>query len=124
MKNPQKVVEAFTTGSNTVAGIEFREFTSGTFLILQKIDSPLLKGGTKMDDQALLDLLFVLSRPSSETLSLLQQGRNAFDLAVLTFADGINPNDLPAIGKKLQEVFSRSVSTLPGHSAQKKTAKG
>ena len=124
-KNPRKVVEAFSAAGAEVAGIQLREFTIGTILILEKIGSPLLKaaGGKPepMTDLDLLRVLFIQSHPASESFRLLRSGTDAFDEAVVEFGDKIPLAKHRLLKAKFEELLSRSVSTSPSPGAEKKS---
>jgi hypothetical protein len=117
-KTPKKVMEAFSASGASVADIELREFTIGTMLVLEKIDSPLMTGKPeKPREQTNLEtlrLVFVLSHSPTECFRLLRNGLDAFDEAVATFADGIKPSVLPHLGKCINQLFIRSMATALG----------
>jgi len=126
-RNPTRVVEALTAAGVTVAGIALREFTVGTYLVLQKIESPLVMrepGEIQLSDLQVVDLLFVLSRSPVASNALLAQGRAAFDAAVIEFAGGIRMADLPSFESAIRDLMQRASSTAPGEpgGAEKKTS--
>jgi hypothetical protein len=116
-KTPKKVMEAFSASGASVAGIELREFTIGTMLVLEKIDSPLMTGKPeKPREQTNLEtlrLVFVLSHSPTECFRLLRNGLDAFDEAVATFADGITPTTMEGLGQRVRELFAKAMTTAP-----------
>jgi hypothetical protein len=114
-RNPKKVVAAFAAAGAKVAGIQLRELTISTIILLEKLDSPLLKqidGKTvPLSDFDMMRLIYVLCRPSADCLRLLED--RTFDAAVLTFCETIPPTALPAIGEQINRLFYRAMSTAP-----------
>lgn len=116
--NPKKVIDAFAAAGTKVSGVELREFTLGSMIVLEKIQSPLVaarKDGEKLtlSDLDLMRLVFILSRPSSESYTLLRDGMEEFDAAVMEFSDALSPAALPGIGAKIRGLFASAMSTAP-----------
>ena len=116
-RNPKKVVEAFTASGASIAGIELREFSISTMLVLEKLHSPLVDkvegAKVKLTDLDVMSLVYVLSHPSAECFALLRDGTKTFDEAVVEFAEGIKPTALPALGDAINKLFARAMSTAP-----------
>lgn len=117
-KNPKRVVEAFTGAGAAAGGIELREFTAGTLLVMQQVDSPLIgepgAAPRKMTDMDVMRMVFILAHPNPRSFALLRGGLQAFDEAVVAFADRIRIADLPGIGARVMELYQRAMSTATG----------
>ena len=88
--NPSAALDALTHPATTKVGrFEVRELTLGTMAVLQKIGSPLAAPGKELDFPAVVELLYVLTRPAGETLRLLAVGRDAFEAEAYAWADGV-----------------------------------
>jgi hypothetical protein len=113
--NPKKVVAALNAHGAKVGEIVLREFTPSTITIMQEIKSPLMqsKGKVEMSDLDILRLVFVLAHPAGHTFGFLSEGLKAFDQAVIEFGDTIPIDDMPRLGRRLLELFSRAMSTAP-----------
>lgn len=133
-RTPKKIVNAFfppvvkfkaNDGSDIVLG----EFTAAKLMFLQRLEHPLVSsdpaegGKIVMNTEATIQLLFVLCRPIEECKAVLDDGDDAFDTAVLKFADLLPVKMLGAIRSAVLDNFARAWSTAlatvpPG---QKKT---
>jgi hypothetical protein len=133
-KNPKKVVNAFFPPVVKIATLDgkdiaLREFSIGTMLFLQRLEHPLVTGDLaaggqiKMSQEETLALLFVLTRPLAECKALLDDGEDAFDTAVLTFAETLPVTKLGQIRAAVLGNFARAwetaLATMP--EGQKKT---
>lgn len=88
--NPSAALDALTSPATTKVGrFEVHELTLGTMAILQKIGSPIATRGKDLDFPAIVELLYVLTRPASETRQILAGGRDAFEAAAYAWADGV-----------------------------------
>ena len=122
-RHPKAVVSAMLAAGKTVGGIKLREFTAGTSLLLQKLGHPLsVDPDTRpaMTDMDVMIMVYVLTHTAAECNALVDQGRPAFDAAVIEFSDTIPMDQLPALGAAINELLERAVSTVGG-GAQKKT---
>lgn len=122
--HPKRVVEAMLANGKTVAGIKLREFTAGTSLLLQKLGHPLAIDPSErkpLTDMDVMVMVYALTHTAAECDTLLEQGRTVFDHAVIEFSDTVAMSELPAMGKAINELLERAVSTAGG-GAQKKTA--
>jgi hypothetical protein len=127
-RNPKKVVEAFTASGANVAGIELREFTISTLILMEKIDCPLLGKSipgkpAEMSNLEVLRLIFILSKTPVECHRALSSGLSVFDENVMEFGSAIHVQDIKPLGVKIQELFARAMSTAPGGAgaSEKKT---
>lgn len=120
--NPKKIVNAFTAAGAKVDNIELREFTPGSMLVLQKINSPLAiknktgKASVQLSDLDVLRTVFILAHPSKDVYRLASESMQNFDEAVIDWADKIPMALLPELGAKLRELFARAMSTTPATS--------
>jgi hypothetical protein len=103
-----------------------REFTIGSYLLLQKLGNPLVAaqpGEIKLTDLQVLELLFVLSRPAREASEALSRGREAFEADVLEFAEGIPLGAMPQFEAAVKTLMERASATAPtAPQSEKKTA--
>ena len=126
-RNPKKVVDAFAAAGAKVVGVELREFTMSTIILMEKIDSPLLKprkrdGGVDLSNIEVLRLVYILSKPPAECFRALSAGSAAFDEAVMEFGGSIPISETLELGRRITELFARAMSTAPGGSPGKKKA--
>ena len=102
-----------------------------TLLILEELDSPLMdvkamaaaarpEQPVPIPNAAILDAIFVFSRPAREVWPLLKSGLDAFHQAAIEFGDTIPVGRLPDLGSQIQEAVARAVSTIVA--PEKKTA--
>ena len=126
-KKPNRVVAALTTAPTTVGGIVLRDLTAGTYLVLQKLNHPLItaKPGemVTLSDLDTSRLLFILSHPAAQTYSLLESGVSEFDESVVEFVDQIPLDDMPAMKDALGRKIGLAQSAAPSAGdGEKKTA--
>ncbi|MFZ4394155.1 MAG: hypothetical protein ACOYOU_00855 [Kiritimatiellia bacterium] len=124
-KTPKVVREALLSGSvHTVGGIQLREVTLSTLLILEEINSPLVdeQAKTRKDPMKNMDLMraiYVFSKHPREAFATFRLGQAAFDAAAIELGASISVPDTKAIGEKMAELIARATSTIV--SAEKKT---
>ena len=120
MSTPKKVVDAFSANGAKAGSLELREFGISTMILMEKIKCPLLEKKTDLSNLDVLRLMYILSHPPSECFQALEAG--SFDGVVMDFGETISIADVPAIGAKIRELFSRAMSTAPsGQEPEKKT---
>jgi hypothetical protein len=129
-KTPRKIVEAFSAGGANVAGIELREFTISTLILMEKIACPLLGKSVdgkpmEMSNLDVLRLLFILSKAPAECHRSLSHGLPVFDESVMEFGSTISVQQIKPLGAQIQELFLRAMSTAPTGSSdsEKKTGR-
>lgn len=129
--NPKKVVHALIAVGANIEGLQLREFTTSTVLIMEQIKCPLLQPQktqqVQLSNLDLVRLLFVLTHPCEESYRLLSQGSAVFDCAAVAFGDTIPIGSLPKLGLAMNNMFAKAMSTAPVVSDpidQKKTASG
>lgn len=117
--NPREVVDAFTAAPTELpGGITVEPISLGHFLLLEKLEHPIVDPGSEssrgdsMSNVDLLTAIFVLTRPAKESRTPLQQGRDAFDEAVDTFADGIALPDLPKLAAAVNRAMRDALATV------------
>lgn len=70
MKTPSVVLDAFFPATITVAGLVLKHrFTIKHWLALEKIDSPLAKGGAPVDLLSAVKALYVVSLPTEDVFA-------------------------------------------------------
>lgn len=126
-QQPKKSIAALSAVGGDMGGIHLREFTSSTLVILQQIDSPLLrlaagKKNVHFSDLDALRIIFTLSHPPAESFALLSGGKARFDSAVLEFGDKIPVAAFPALGQAVIKLFTKAASTAPSGPSLKKKA--
>ena len=126
--NPKKAINALAAVGSTVGAIRLHELTPSTFVVLEKIGSPLSKAkpGEKvtMNDMDILRLIYILAFPSRQSFELIESGSGAFDAAVIEFGDSIPRGNITELTRTVTQLLSRSMSTVPssGSDAKKKGA--
>ena len=73
-----------------VGRFEVREPTLGMIAILERIGSPFAVRGAKRDFSAYVETLFALTRPATDSLRLLDRGRDAFRAAAFEWSDTVS----------------------------------
>jgi hypothetical protein len=114
--NPARVVEAFTQGGPIpiAAGVEIRTVTMATYLLLEKIQSPLVSS-QEADGVALIDIgraLVVLTKPVREVREILAKDR--LDDAAFEIMDCIRPSELSRLGPAISAAISSAFQTVVG----------
>jgi hypothetical protein len=123
MKNPRKVVAAMSAVGNTVEGVTLRPITASTLVILERLDSPLVRRAepgqpVQLSDLDVLRVLYALTHPAGECFCLIDDG--AYDRAAVEHGDTVPLPALPAIGAAINRLWEQALSTVIG--AEKKTA--
>jgi hypothetical protein len=123
-RNPKKIVEAASAVGVMVAGLKLREVTASVMVILQRIESPLMKPREPGAEIALSDwdvvrMLYAFTHPAATCYAALEGGD--YDVKALAFADEVPFGQLPAIGAAIGKLIERAFETIL---AQKKTANG
>jgi hypothetical protein len=113
---------AFLDDGFTFKGTQYRPLTARTLLLLERAKSPFFTG-EEAGARGLLDFLFVSSRSSADVLPLMRDP-DAWDLAVLDFADQFSAADLEELGRLVAEgnehVATSIVEAQPEKGARKK----
>jgi hypothetical protein len=113
---------AFLDDGFSFKGVTYRPLTARTLLLLERAKSPFFTG-EDAGARGLLDFLFVSSRDSAAVLPLLRES-DAWDLAVLDFADQFTAADLEELGRLVAEgnehVAASIVEAQPEKGARKK----
>ena len=110
-KTPSTVVEAFLPDPVELGGIELPPITLRTWLYLEKIESPFVRGGaakTTLED--LLRALYVISQPPGEVGAAIRAGGERLTQAVDTFAERLSLAHLPHLAAKLAGHLSAEFS--------------
>lgn len=122
-QTPKTVSEGLLAAPLKIEGLQLQPLTLGLYLLLEKMDSPLLSGG--MVTAKKLDLfraVFVLAHPLADSLAYWNEGPNVFDAAVLGFADRVPIADLEKLGTMIVEhiakAFAPAAKTEQGGSEQ------
>jgi hypothetical protein len=108
---PEVVCNALADGGIEVGGIKLGRFTLGTFLALQKMAHPILNGkrGTKLTNEDVLRLIFVLAFGGKKAIALL--AANMLEDAIMDMTENIDLAALPKLGDALGTLFERALST-------------
>ncbi|WP_035606200.1 hypothetical protein [Haloferula sp. BvORR071] len=101
MSRTDSLVAGFLQSGFEFKGTFYRALTAQTLLILEKVRSPFFTGNDE-GVRGLLDFLFVASHSAKQVLPLLRD-QDAWDLAVLEFAEGFSAGDLEELGALVSE---------------------
>jgi len=127
LRTPPTVVEALMGGdAPKISGIRLNPMNAGAWLIFEKISHPVVLGtavGATMTIHDVISALFVLSRPTVDTMRLVRE--NEFADAVLAFAEKIpltSAADAEEIIRHVESAFGAALPMRSPHeSGQKKT---
>lgn len=89
------------------AGCHVREITLATGALLEQVGSPLMDGRTPENFMDMLPTFFVMTRPPAESMALLAQGDEAFDAAMIGWADTLPPSAFVDLSKAVRDVNAR-----------------
>lgn len=116
-KNPSAVVDAFAGDEGIIVdGRQIGPFTLGHFLFLERIKHPAADSTAKRNftNMETATVIYVLSRPVSESRDLLRNGREAFDDAVNEFSDTIPFRRLELYGSAIRKLMQAEFATVTG----------
>jgi len=128
---PGPALDAFVGKPRVVFGFTLRPLTAGHVLVLQALDSPVLRPRTSenagaIDPADAFELLFVLTEDPRKLRGLLAQGRQAFrDAALAATADRLPPDSaliqslMAELVEHINEAFSTRVEVGPSEKAEK-----
>jgi len=101
-KTPSTVIDAFLPDPIDVAGLELKPISMRTWLYLDKIGSPFIRGQAgDFDVEDLLRALYVITQPAAEVGAAIRAGDARFSEAVDVFAERLPPSALPQLGVRL-----------------------
>ncbi len=108
-----------------VAGLTVRPVVHYDFVILDKLESPLLaqlrgrepgEQPVAVSDQQGYEIIFQFTRPVRAAAAVLAQGRSEFSAqARETIGMELNPGQIHALMQNVQREFSRAFCTVVGH---------
>jgi hypothetical protein len=111
-RTPSRVLDAFFPEIIVAAGLTLQPFTLGSYMLLEKVGSPLISGGdVRAADVATAAVL--LSLPAARARSLAAD-RAALDAAAFDFADRLAPTDLATLGERIAQHLNAAFATVPG----------
>ena len=121
---PKAVIEAFLPIPTSHLGQKLVPLSAGHELLLAQIRHPLATGAA-FEDIDILMALFIFSRPSRETFSLIAD--DTFEVEFFIFIDGIPAADIPKLGHDMVAYWLKARATALAMenkhgSGQKKTA--
>lgn len=89
------------------AGCHVREITLAIGALLEQVGSPLMDGRKPENFLDMLPTFFVMTRPPSESMALLAKGEEAFDAAMMEWADTLPPGAFVELSKAVRDVNDR-----------------
>jgi|ERR1700722_334389 len=113
---PTVVTDSLLATHLVIGDLKLEPLTLGVYLFLDKIGSPLLKGGKKeVTSMDMFRAVYVLTTPLSDCLAFWAQGPETFDAAVFGLCNKIQLTDLNTLGDKLlahiQAAFATAAKT-------------
>ncbi len=128
--NPAPVLDAFFPATIKVGDLALRPLTLGDFMLLEKLESPLLEEAEADSDEepTTTDFalgVFVLALPPGHARGILTNGgREDLDRHVAAFADRIAAGEVVSLGLKVRAAIVAGFASMQpmGASDQKKTA--
>jgi hypothetical protein len=116
VRTPAEVLEAFSPTHLQIGELTLRLFTMADAMLLERIGSPFAEESITPDTEITaadtMAVVFILTRPATDTKHLLDQGRAAFDDAVLALAARVPFEQISLVGPALARTFSTAFSTL------------
>ena len=121
---PKAVLGAFAPEMITAAGIALQPVTMATILMLQRIDSGLLKKDSNFEVEDILRALVIFTHPIDATRALVARKRAdgsmpEFDDAVFDAAKSIPAASMLAIGEALNKALTTAFATMVPHGVGK-----
>jgi hypothetical protein len=113
------------TGPGPIAGLRVRRLVHYDFVLLKKLDSPLLRqlsaapgGKTEFDDESGYEMILQFTRPVLEVRALVERGRKAFrQLALEEIGLRLGPLEVAMLLKAVEAEFVRAFSTVVKYSS-------
>ena len=117
-ETPSVVSDALLAQPTFVGQLQLQPLSLGAYLFLEKIGSPIVKGGSaKMSSLDMFRALFSLVTPLPDCLSIWSQGEEVYDAAVIGFSQQVEFNELPTLADKIvkhiEKAFSTTAKTKP-----------
>ena len=101
-KTPSTVSDAFLPDPIDIAGLELKPISMRTWLYLDKIGSPFIRGqADNFDLEDLLRTLYIITQPAAEVGAAIRAGDVRFSEAVDTFAERLPLGALSQLSEKL-----------------------
>ena len=101
-KTPSTVIDAFLPDPIDVAGLELKPISMRTWLYLDKIGSPFVRGQSgNFDLEDLLRAFYIITQPAAEVGAAIRAGDARFSEAVDAFAERLPLTTLPQLIAKL-----------------------
>ncbi len=129
-RTPRAVVDAIFPTTITVGDLKLRSLSLGEFILMEKIESPLLEVEQMEDGEITLEqfaaAVFILATPFAEVEALIcDRGRVDFDRAVRHFATKCPGAEVIALGRKVKTTIAEAFATVVQTSGgEKKTIPG
>lgn len=127
-RTPQVLVDAFFPKAIKVGDLKLRALSLAEFILLEKIESPLLEIDQVDESEVSLEnfaaAVFILAMPFDVVEPLICEGGKAeFDRAVRQFATKVPGGETIALGRKVQVAIAEAFATVQQVSGEKKTAR-
>lgn len=128
---PGAVVDALLPKSQTIGGLPVHPLTLTDFILLKKVDSPVVQPGkcvADCDDMDVLRLCYLVTHEPAESDELISSGMEEFDAAAMEFGTRCRFSDLreigATVGRLLFEAGSTYIPTVaPGEPGKKKSSR-
>ena len=106
-RNPQIAIDALLPANATIGGKPTLPLTLAHYVILEKINSPLVSGKPldwkDVDNLDLMKMCYVVTHKASDCRDILAEGSEAFESAVFEFCENIplqrNHHGVPPFGQ-------------------------
>lgn len=124
-KNPEQVIQALFPDGMKIGGEKALPLTLAHYVLLEKINSPFIKGGeidfSDIPNTDLMNLCYIVTHSAAKTRDLISEGQEAFDAAVFDFCEKIALSELKDVGVVIAGLLYQATSTIIETRDEKKT---
>lgn len=120
------VLDALFPDGARIAGVRVIPLSVASYTLLEKLGNPIIEPGglTKMSNDHVMELCFVLTRSVSECREVLAGGKDAWEDAYTAFGETIPFEGMAEVGKVVGAVVGKASSTfVPTQPKKKATEK-
>lgn len=124
-RNPQIAIDALLPANATIGGKPTLPLTLAHYVILEKINSPLVSGKSldwkDVDNLDLMKMCYVVTHKASDCRDILAEGSEAFESAVFEFCENIPLSQMYAVGQALGGLLAAATAPAVSAQGEKKT---
>ena len=123
-KNPKRSRKAMMeTGTKTSGGFVAKVLTLGVSVILEDIDNPVADGVVPTKAREMMEFMFVMTHPATESQQLLAQGRDVFNAATIAWASEVDMGEVRPLAEVCCATLKRLNAVSGGSGGSEKNAR-